>query len=191
MNNSPGYLRAPVSSGPTSADRSSTCQYINRMHINPSFLAKKASGDFRLVTAFVDVGRYSEQQPSLMPDVDSTLRTIAQWKYIIKSDLTSVFYQIPLAKDSMKYCGVATPYRGVCVYTRCAMRMPGSETALEELMCRIMEDFLQKGCVAKLADDLFCGSNTPEELLYNSVFNRYKNQEFAYHLAKLLFAQNR
>ncbi|CAG2254385.1 unnamed protein product [Mytilus edulis] len=54
---------------------------ISVEYINPSFLVKKASGGFRLVTAFADVGRYS--------------------------------------------------------------------------------------CVAKLADDLFCGGNTPEELLYN------------------------
>jgi hypothetical protein len=26
-----------------------------------------------------------------MPDVDSILRTVAQWKYIIKSDLTTAF----------------------------------------------------------------------------------------------------
>ncbi|CAC5417171.1 unnamed protein product [Mytilus coruscus] len=44
----------------------------------PSFLVKKASGGFRFVTAFADVGRYNKPQPSLMPDVDSTLRTIAQ-----------------------------------------------------------------------------------------------------------------
>ena len=50
-------------------------------YLNPSFLVKKPSGGFRLVTAFSDVGRYSKPQPSLMPDVDSTLRTIAQWKY--------------------------------------------------------------------------------------------------------------
>ena len=102
-----------------------------------------------------------------MPDVDSTLRTIAQWKYIIQTDLTSAFYQIPLAKQSMKYCGVATPFRGVRVYTRCAMGMPGSETALEELMCRVLGDLLQDGIVAKLADDLYCGGSTPEELLTN------------------------
>jgi hypothetical protein len=32
----------------------------------------------RLLTAFADVGRYSKPQPSLLPDVDSTLRHIAQ-----------------------------------------------------------------------------------------------------------------
>jgi hypothetical protein len=90
-------------------------------YLNPSFLVKKPSGGFRLVTAFADVGRYSKPQPSLLPDVDSTLRTIARWKYIIVSDLTSAFYQIPLARNSMKYCGVVTPFKGVRVYTRCAM----------------------------------------------------------------------
>ncbi|CAC5379308.1 unnamed protein product [Mytilus coruscus] len=53
---------------------------ISVEYINPSFLVKKASGGFRLVTTFAEVGRYSKPQPSLMPDVDSTHRTIAQWK---------------------------------------------------------------------------------------------------------------
>ncbi len=136
-------------------------------YLNPSFLVKKASGGYRLVTAFADVGRYSKPQPALMPDVDSTLRHIAQWKYIIVSDLTSAFYQIPLSRDSMKYCGGVTPFRGVRAYTRSAMGMPGSETALEELMSRVLGDHLQDGIVAKLADDLYCGGNTPEDLLHN------------------------
>lgn len=84
---------------------------ISVKYINPSFLVKKPSSGFRLVTAFADVGRYSKPQPSLMPDVDSTLRQIAQWKYIIISDLTKSFYQITLSQDSMKYCCVVTPFQ--------------------------------------------------------------------------------
>ncbi len=136
-------------------------------YLNPSFLVKKPTGGFRLVTAFAEVGKYSKPQPSLMPDVDSTLRTIAKWRYIIATDLTSAFYQIPLSKDSMRFCGVVTPFKGVRVYTRCAMGMPGSETALEELMCRVLGDLLQEGIVAKLADDLYCGGDSPAELLSN------------------------
>ena len=136
---------------------------VTAEYLNPSFLVKKTSGGFCLVTAFAEVGRYSKPQPSLMPDVDSALRNIAQWKYLITSDLTSAFYQIPLSKSSMKYCGVATPYRSVRVYTRCAMGMPGSETALEELMCRFLGNCIQNGIVAKLADDLYCGGNTLDE----------------------------
>ena len=136
-------------------------------YLSLSFLIKKANSGYRLVTAFADVGRYSKPQPSLMLDVDSTLRLIAQWKHIVATDLTSAFYHIPLSRDSMKYCGVATPFRGVRVYARSAMGMPGSETALEELMSRVLGDLLEEGIVAKIADDLYCGGNSPEELLQN------------------------
>ena len=91
-----------------------------------------------------------------MPNVNSTLRTIAPLLYLIKTDLAQAFYQIPLSQSSLKYCGVATPFQGIRVYTRPAMGMPGSETALEEMMCRVLGDLIQEGCVTKLADDLYC-----------------------------------
>ncbi|KAI0235047.1 hypothetical protein LSAT2_014535 [Lamellibrachia satsuma] len=140
---------------------------VNVEYLNPSFLVKKRNGGHRLVTAFTDVGRYSQPQPSLMPDVASTLRKIAQWKHIATTDLSNAFYQIPLSCESMRYCGVVTPFRGVRVYARSAMGMPGSETALEELLCRILRDLLQEGSVAKLADDIYCGGNTIVELQQN------------------------
>ena len=67
----------------------------------------------------------------------------------------------------MKYCGVANPFKGVRVYVRSVMGMPGSETALKEVMCRVLGPLLQDGSVAKIADDLYCGGNTPQELLHN------------------------
>ena len=140
---------------------------VNVEYLNPSFLVNKAKGGYRLVTAFGDVGRYSKPQPSLMPDVNSILRQIAQWKYIVSADLTSSFYQIPLAEGSRKYCGVATPFRGIRVYARSAMGMPGSETALEEMMCRVLGDLVEEGVVTKIADDLYCGGATPSELQQN------------------------
>ena len=121
-------------------------------YLNPSFVVKKRSGGFQLVTAFTDFGRYSKPQPSLMPDVNSTLQKIACWHYVIVSDLSQSFYQIPLSKNSLKYCSVTTPFKGVRVYARCTMGMPSSETALEELMCRVLSDLLQNGCAAKIAD---------------------------------------
>ena len=118
------------------------------------------------MTAFTEIAKFSKPQPSLMPDVDSILRTIGSWKFLIKTDLSKAFFQIPLSKQSYKYCGVATPYKGIRVYTRCAMGMPGSETSLEELMCKLFGHLVQKGVVAKIADDLYCGSNKSlEDLL--------------------------
>ena len=133
-------------------------------YLNPSFLVSKPNGGHRLVTAFEDVGCYSKPQPTRMPDIYSTL-TIDQWKFLIVTHLTSAFYQISLSKLSGKYCCTITPYKGIRVYTRCAMGMPGSETALEKLMCRILGNHIQAGFVSKLADDLYCLGNSPDELL--------------------------
>ena len=43
--------------------------------------------------------------------------------------------------------------------------LPGSETALEEIMCRVLGNLVQEGHVAKLADDLYCGAETLDALL--------------------------
>ena len=53
------------------------------------------------------------------------------------------------------------------VYARSAMDMPGSETALEELLCRVLGDELKEGVVSKLASDIYCGGNTIAELQRN------------------------
>ena len=47
------------------------------------------------------------------------------------------------------------------------MGMPGSETALEELMSRVLGDLFKDGIVTKIGDDLHCGGNSPGELLSN------------------------
>ena len=136
-------------------------------YLNMSFLVKKSSGGDRLVTSFGEVGKYSKPQPSLMPSVDGVLRDIARWKFVVITDLRQSFYQIPLSHSSMKYCGVVTTYKGIRVYTRSAMGMPGSETCLEELMCRVLGGLIQEGCTAKIANDLYVGGDTLEDLLYN------------------------
>ena len=86
-------------------------------YLNTSFLVKKPNGGSRLVTAFGEVAQYCKPQPSLMPNVDSVLRDIGKWNYLIITDLLKSFYQIPLAHSSMKFCGVATPFKGIRVYT--------------------------------------------------------------------------
>ena len=137
---------------------------ITAEYLNMSFLVPKPSNknDFRLVTSFGEVGQFSRPQPSLMPNVNDTIRDIGRWKYLIKTDLQKAYYQIPLSKSSMRFCGTATPFKGVRIYTRCAMGMPGSETALEELMNRVLGRFIQDGNTSKLADDLYVGADTLE-----------------------------
>ncbi len=133
----------------------------------PSFLVKKPHGGIQLLTAFTEIDQYCKPQPSLMPDINSTLGTIATWKFVICTDLKSAFYQILLSWESMKYCGVCTPFKGIRVYQRAAMGMPSSETALEELMCRVLGDLIIVAGSATIADDVYIGWQSPDDLLHN------------------------
>ena len=47
------------------------------------------------------------------------------------------------------------------------MVMPRSDTALEELMCKVVGEFIQKGIAAKIADNLYVDGDTLEELFNN------------------------
>ena len=116
-----------------------------------SFLVRKKppSNGYRLVTSFGSLAAHVKTAPSPMPSVDGILRRMASWKWIITADISQAYHQIPLSKESRKYAGVSTPFKGARVYTTAAMGMPGSETALEELMSRVLGDLIQEGVVAR------------------------------------------
>ena len=70
------------------------------------------------------------------------------------------------------------------------MGMPGSETALEELMCRLLGDFVEAGGVTKIADDLYCGGETIEDLLsvWESVLSRLSDANLKLSAKKTVIA---
>ena len=136
-------------------------------HVSPSFLVKKTSTGFRLVTAFTALGEFTKTLPTIMPTVENMFRTISEWKFIIKTDLKDAFYQIPLAKESMKWCGTVTPFRGIRIYLVASQGLPGSSECLEELLCLLFGGKVQEGWGAKVADDLYVGGMTIEQLFQN------------------------
>ena len=136
-------------------------------HVSPSFLLKKASGDWRFVTAFNDLAAFCRLPPSKASKINDVLQRIGSYKYIIKTDLTASFFQIKMSKSSIPYLGTLTPFKGVRVYARAAMGMPGSSEYLEEIMSRVVGDMLMTGSILKIADDLYVVGCTVEELLRN------------------------
>jgi len=134
-------------------------------YMNPTFLVKKPGSDsLRLVTSFGEVAAHSKPTPTLASNIDEVLREFGRWKFIIKTDLKKAYYQIPLHEDSRKYCAIVSPFKGVRVYCRAAMGMPGSECALDELMSRMFGDLIEKGDVKRVADDIYAGASDIESL---------------------------
>lgn len=62
--------------------------------------------------------------------------------------------------DFPKYCGIATPFHGICVYTRSALGMPSSNT-------ECFMSWVASSKRAAVPDDLYCSDDSPEALLTN------------------------
>ena len=67
----------------------------------------------------------------------------------------------------MPYLATVTPFKGIRIYLRPAMGMPGSSEFLQELTSRVFGDFAQEGFLIVIADDMFLGGNTIPELFTN------------------------
>ena len=65
-------------------------------YVSPSFLIKKPDGTHRLVTAFNAVGSYAKRIPSQSTSTTAILQFLAGFKYVIKSDMTLQFFQMPM-----------------------------------------------------------------------------------------------
>ena len=142
---------------------------VTPLYVSPCFLVTKPSGGHRMVTAFNNLGQYARILPTASTTCNEVLRKISAFKFIIKSDLTKSFYQIPVEKSSMQYLGTVTPFKGIRVYGRAVQGMPGSSEYLEELMSRVFGDYMHDGWVIIIADDINVGANTVEVLIDNWV----------------------
>lgn len=137
---------------------------ITVQHASPSLLIREGAKR-RLVTTFNDLSPYVRIPPTASSDCNSVLRKLSKWKYIIKTDMKSAYFQIPLAKNSMQYVGTVTPYKGLRVYTRPAMGLPGSGEYLQELLSRVLGNEMQIGFVMVNADDMYVGGDNIQELI--------------------------
>ena len=133
--------------------------------VSPSFLCRKPDGTYRFVTAFNELGHYTNVLPTTGPTSNDVLRQLSAFQYIIKTDLTKAFFQIPLDKESIPYLGTITPFKGIRVYTRCVMGQPGSSEHLRELLTRVLGDFLTQGFLIIKDDDMYVGAQSINELL--------------------------
>ena len=151
----------------------------------PSFLVKKPSGGYRFVTAFNELGQYARIFPTVSNSCDDVLRKLSSWKYIIRSDLTKSFFQIPVSKSSILYLGTVTLFKGLRVYMHYALGMSGSSEHLQGLTSPVLEDLIQEGFVIVIADDLHVCSNTVPEIFHNwslVLHHMHQNNPKLYHM---------
>ena len=105
--------------------------------------------------------------PSKLNTAADVLTALERWKYIIKTDLKSSYFQMKMTPCSQKWLGTISPYKGMYVYNRGPMGLKNMAEYLGEIVSRVLGDCLAEGILAKLSDDLIVGVNTIEELASN------------------------
>ena len=83
---------------------------------------------------------------------------------IRNKNLKSAYYQMKIADGNQKWLGTVS---GVYVYDKGSMGLKNMAEFLEELMCRVVGDLITQGRVSKIADDLFIGGSTIQEVQLN------------------------
>ena len=135
--------------------------------LSPSFLVAKRppSNGSRLVTSFGLLANHVKNPPTPITSTDQVLKRLSSWKLLIHADICQAYHQIPLSRESMKFAGVSTPFKGTRVNTTAVMGMPGSEVALQELTSLLFGDMRQQGHLEIVMDDCYVGGDSEEELL--------------------------
>lgn len=153
--------------------------------VSPCFLRRKQKAkdvpnskltvdDVRLVVNSNQVSQYLKNIPTKVTKQQDVFIKLANWKYIIKTDLYQGFFQNHLHPSAYPWCAIQTPYGGLRYFKRSIQGLLGQTEEEDELLAKVLKDQLTKGICVKIADDIFCGGNTIDQALdnFNNVIQR-------------------
>jgi len=129
---------------------------------SPLVIVRKKDNGIRLVNNFIKLNENTVQEKYQMANANEIIYKVAGAKIITKLDLTSFFYQIPLAPECRHYTGFYTPF-GTYHYNVLAQGLCGAPRTSQKLIDRIL-----RGChryASALQDDIVIYSTTWENHL--------------------------
>ena len=135
----------------------------NQRNCNLSFLVKKK---VTVVTTWSPALQMLADIASVSPHLCPMLMPPSA-KFLSGNTSSPQISQVPFIKSlwHMKHCSITTPFHGVRLYACSVMVMAGRETTLEELICCVLGALIHEGIVPKIANDLYCCTNSPEGLI--------------------------
>ena len=119
----------------------------------------------RLVTGFDPLNKFLKQIPPKASNPMTLYTSIASWTYMGECDFTDMYWQIKLRMDTnqdkqqLKHLCIRTAC-GTLAYARAPMGLLGMDAIQEELTDKLLGDLVVKGSVAKVADNVYFGSDT-------------------------------
>ena len=93
--------------------------------------------------------------------------SLGKWKYLVKTDIKSAYFQIKMYRDSQQWLGTNSTYKGLYVYNRAPMDLKNMAAFFEEIVARVLGSCLAEEYITKISGYLIIGGNTVDELLSN------------------------
>ena len=134
-------------------------------NFNLVIVQKRETGKIRVTTDFRNLNKVCRKQIYPLPRVDDCLDALAGKVWFSTMDVSQSFHQIPLAKESRKYCAFSTR-RGAYQYKRMPMGWVNSSAVFSRLMNLIFRDMCYTRVLCYL-DDVIVFGNTFDEHLRN------------------------
>ena len=113
--------------------------------------------------------KFLKQIPPRASNPISVYSTLAKWKFMGELDFADMYWQLKLRletmhdKQQLQYLCIRTAC-GTLAYARAPIGLLGMDAVQEELTDKLLGDLVIDGKVAKVADNVYFGGETIEEL---------------------------
>ena len=124
----------------------------------------------RLVTGFDPLNKFLKQIPPKASNPMTIYTSIASWNYMGEIDFSDMYWQMKIRletqqdKQQLQYLCIRTAC-GTLAYARAPMGLIGMDAVQEELTDKLLGDLVVKGNVAKVADNIYFGSDSMDNFL--------------------------
>ena len=129
---------------------------------NPIVMVTMSDGTYRMCLDFRKVNEVAKKDVYPLPHMDTILSKLRSARYITTIDLSKVFHQIPLARNSREYTAFTVPGRGLFQYKRMPFGLSVAPVTFQRLMDRLIGPELEPHVFTYL-DDIIVVSETFEE----------------------------
>ena len=133
----------------------------------------------RLVTGFDPLNKFLKQIPPKASNPMNVYTSIASWNYMGEIDFSDMYWQMKIRLDTqqdkqqLQYLCIRTAC-GTLAYARAPMGLIGMDSVQEELTDKLLGDLVITGKVAKVADNIYFGSNSLESFqdIFHDIISR-------------------
>lgn len=193
--------RAPYTLNPTKAQHMS--DHINKLinkgiiekcispYASPAFLINKKDGTPRLCVDYRQLNKKIVFDAFPSPKTEDIFMTLHGSTVFSSIDLTSAFYQIPLAERSKNITAFVTPH-GQYRFTHVPFGLAVSPSSLNRIVADLFGDLRYKFVLPYFDDLLIYSSNIEEHIKHLSiVLDRLRNAGLTANPEKSIFAMSR